>query len=248
MLALAVLTGCSAGPDRQVLWKIVHDRCVPNQVSEGKPDPCISVSLAAGSEHGYVVLKDRKGIGQYLVMPTTLITGIEDAKLASPVTPNYFTPAWQAKRLVEERLRKPLARGDVAIAVNSFYGRTQDLLHLHVDCLREDVRDQLQQMTPKIGYQWSQQAIANHAFYAARMDGDTTVTENPFRRLSDGLKVRPQDMGAWTLVLAGANFPDGKPGFVLLAAKADPRAGYTASGEALQDHDCRIAGTQIPPQ
>jgi CDP-diacylglycerol pyrophosphatase len=252
VLAIAgavVLSGCTPHSDRQILWQIVHDRCVPNQVAQGKPDPCISVSLATGVEGGYVVLKDRNGIGQYLVMPTTLITGIEDAKLTSPSTPNYFTPAWQAKRLVEERLGTPLAREDVGIAVNSLYGRTQDLLHLHVDCLRDDVRESLHKLAPKIGRPWAllPSSLAGHAFYATRIDGNDVVSVNPFLRLSEGLNIPPNEMAAWTLVLVGAYFPDGKPGFVLLAAKANPLAGYFASGEALQDHDCRIRGTRVQP-
>jgi CDP-diacylglycerol pyrophosphatase len=246
LAALAILAGCAAHSDRQALWKIVHDRCVANQVSQGKPDPCVSVSLATGADRGYVVLKDRNGIAQYLVMPTTRITGIEDAKLRSPDAINYFTPAWQARHLVEERLGTKLAREDVSIAVNSRYGRTQDLLHLHVDCLREDVRGQLHTLMPKVGYQWSRlpSSLAGHDYYATRIDGDDAVAADPFSRLSEGLKVRPEDMGAWTLVLTGANFPVGKPGFVLLAAKADPLTGYFASGEALQDHDCRIRNTR----
>jgi CDP-diacylglycerol pyrophosphatase len=242
LAALAVLAGCAAHSDRQALWKIVHDRCLANQAAQRKPDPCTEVSIASGEDRGYVVLKDRKGVSQYLVMPTVLILGIEDARVRSADAPDYFTPAWQTKKLVEERLGTPLAREDVSVAVNSHYGRSQDLLHLHIDCLRADVRKQLHQLVPTIGYKWSRLPfpLAGHAYYASRIDGDTAVAVNPFRRLSEGLKVRPQDMGAWTLVLAGADFPDGKPGFVLLAAKANPMTGSFASGEELQDHDCRI--------
>jgi CDP-diacylglycerol pyrophosphatase len=249
LAALAILAGCATQSDRQALWKIVHDRCVPNQVSQGKPDPCISVSLATGADRGYVVLKDRKGVSQYLVMPTVLIPGIEDARLLSTDAPNYFTPAWQTKKLVEERLGTPLAREDVSVAVNSHYGRSQDLLHLHIDCVRADVRRQLHKLVPAIGYPWSRLPfpLAGHVYYASRIDGDTAVAVNPFRRLSEGLNIPPQDMGAWTLVLTGADFPDGKPGFVLLAAKANLLAGYFASGEVLQDHDCRIRGTHAQP-
>ena len=44
------------------------------------------------------------------------------------------------------------------------------------------------------------------------------------------------------LVLVGAVRSDGAPGFYLLADRADPARGDKASGEELQDHDCRIAG------
>jgi CDP-diacylglycerol pyrophosphatase len=47
-------------------------------------------------------------------------------------------------------------------------------------------------------------------------------------------------MGAWTLVMAGVEVA-GRPGFVLLAGRADPLHGEFASGEVLQDHDCALA-------
>jgi len=134
-----------------------------------------------------------------------------------------------------------LTRDDVGIAVNSIYGRTQDLLHLHVDCLRLDVRDALHARLASVGRGWSAPiTLAGHSYYALRLDGDDSVPANPFVELAQGLKVPPADMGAWTLVLAGATFGDG-PGFVLLAARTDPAIGFDGSGEELQDHDCALA-------
>ena len=64
---------------------------------------------------------------------------------------------------------------------------------------------------------------------------------DPFRVLAHGMPGAAKDMAAWTLVLAGATFEGGKPGFVLLAGRADPAHGDFASGEELQDHECAIA-------
>jgi len=225
-------------PNGQVLWGIVNGKCVPDQQANAKPDPCTAVSIGSGVDKGYVVLKDRAGVSQYLVMPTRLITGIEDAQLLASGATNYFDPAWRVRRLVDQRLGTTLTRDDVGIAVNSIYGRTQDLLHLHVDCLRIDVRDDLHRRLAAIGRGWSAPiTLAGHGYYALRIDGGDSVPTDPFAVLADGLKVPPAEMGAWTLVLAGATFADG-PGFVLLAARADPAANYDGSGEALQDHQC----------
>jgi CDP-diacylglycerol pyrophosphatase len=228
----------------QTLWHIVHDQCLPDQLDHGNPAPCAQVSIANGPEHGYAVLKDLRGVSQYLVLPTILITGIEDARLLSPGAANYFSAAWQARHLVEQRLGKTLAREDVGIAVNSIYGRSQDLLHLHVDCLRADVRDELRRQLVSIGYQWSARsiALAGHGYHAIRIDGDEVVKSNPFIVLATKLHVTLGDMRAWTLVLAGERFQDGLPGFVLLAARADPAAAYRASGEVLLDHGCAARG------
>ena len=58
---------------------------------------------------------------------------------------------------------------------------------------------------------------------------------NPFEMLADGLM--PGDsMAAQTLVVAGITGADGRPGFVLLAGRADPGNPDSGSGEDLQDH------------
>jgi|GEM_PF-22033 len=222
----------------QALWTIVSGKCLPDQQANAKPDPCTEVAIGSGVDQGHVVLKDRAGVSQYLVMPTRLITGIEDPQLLASGVPNYFDPAWRVRRLVDQRLGTTLTRDDVGIAVNSIYGRTQDLLHLHVDCLRLDVRDALHPRLAAIGRTWSGPIrLAGHDYYAQRLDGDDAVPVDPFVVLARGLKVPPGEMGAWTLVLAGATFSDG-PGFVLLAGRTDPAVGFDGSGEELQDHAC----------
>lgn len=222
-----------------MLWHIVHDRCLPGQAATGDPAPCAEVAVGDGVARGHAVLKDRVGIAQYLVMPTIAITGIEDARLLRAGTPDYFIAGWQARSFVSASAGVPLDRRDVAVAVNSLYGRSQDLLHLHVDCLRVDVRDALARIAPGLSRHWSRHRVrlADQDYYTMRVDGGDAPARNPFRLLADGLHVAPGDMGAWTLVLAGARFHD-RDGFVLLAARADPAGGEQASGEALQDHAC----------
>jgi CDP-diacylglycerol pyrophosphatase len=58
---------------------------------------------------------------------------------------------------------------------------------------------------------------------------------NPFQLLADDLP--PGDsMGAQSLVVVGANDADGRPGFVLLADRADVTRPGSGHGEDLQDH------------
>jgi len=244
VLPARVLPPPPVHPNGQILWGIVNGKCVPDQQANAQPDPCTEVSIDSGVGSGYAVLKDRVGVSQYLVMPTRLITGIEDGQLLAPGAINYFDSAWRVRRLVDQRLGTTLTRDDVGIAVNSLYGRSQDLLHLHVDCLRIDVRDDLHRQLGSLGRGWSAPiTLAGHGYYALRIQGDDSVPTDPFTALAKGLKVPPADMGAWTLVLAGATFADG-PGFVLLAARADPEADYDGSGESLQDHQCAGHGAR----
>ncbi|MGI4936006.1 MAG: CDP-diacylglycerol diphosphatase [Janthinobacterium lividum] len=254
VLLPAMVAGCTGTPialllpppvhaNGQVLWHIVNERCVPGQRVRNNPAPCAEVSITQGRS-GHVVLKDIEGKSQYLVLPTSKITGIEDPQLLAPDAPNYFTPAWGARKLVANRLGKPLARADVGIAVNSLYGRTQDQLHLHVDCLRSDVRVALRQAAPKVGYHWAHQTLmlGGFRYRAVRIDGDEAVAIDPFHLMARGLRVRQEDMGAWTLLLAGMDYPDGRPGFMLLAARADPATGFNASSGDLEDHACGGVG------
>jgi CDP-diacylglycerol pyrophosphatase len=255
LLAAALLLGCVSTlpslppppihPDGQTLWRIVSEQCAPNQRQHGDPAPCALVSSAGG----YAVLKDRDGVAQYLVLPTDKITGIEDAKLLAADAPNYFAAAWAARSFVQARLGGAPPRDEMGVAVNSIYGRSQDQLHLHVDCLAPGVSEALRADAPRIGRQWSSRAfsIGGHAYLIRRIEGDSLAGIDPFHLLAQQIPGAAKTMGAWTLVLAGASFRDGRPGFYLLAERADPGGGEPASGEVLQDHDCKDQRAQIAP-
>ena len=79
--------------DPNAIWKIVHDKCVPNQEDHGDPKPCAEVDLKNGVAHGYAVLKDLHGATQYLLIPTQRIVGIESPELLAPDAANYFYDA-----------------------------------------------------------------------------------------------------------------------------------------------------------
>jgi CDP-diacylglycerol pyrophosphatase len=228
-------------PNGQVLWRLVHDKCVPGQRDHGNPAPCALVSLGEGEPRGFVVLKDREGVAQHLLLPTAKVTGIEDPAVIAADAPDYFAQAWAAKSFVEARLGGPVPREEMSVAVNSVYGRSQDQLHLHVDCLAFEVRDALRVDAPRIGSSWSARPFTfdGHPYRVMRIDGVSLVGASPFRRLARGLPGAAREMGAWTLVLTGARAADGLPGFYLLAARADPARGVAASGEELQDHSCK---------
>ncbi|MGH7014345.1 MAG: CDP-diacylglycerol diphosphatase [Stellaceae bacterium] len=238
LLLLFLSANANAYADPSALWRIVHDQCVPGQIERHDPSPCALVDIAGG----YVVLKDRVGATQFLVLPTARITGIESAMLLLPRSAGYMQDAWSARRFVEARALAPLTRADLSLAVNSAYGRTQNQLHIHVDCLRADVRDALARHRAAIGDQWRRfpVALAGHRYIARRLVIPDLDGVNPFRTLADEVPAARANMGAYTLVVAGAIFA-GKPGFILLADRADPTRGDRASGESLQDHGCAMA-------
>jgi CDP-diacylglycerol pyrophosphatase len=240
-LLLAPISGRAADPS--ALWKIVNGQCVPHEESEHSPSPCAAVDIAKGVEKGFAVLKDKNGIAQFLLIPTARIGGIEDPALLAPGETNYWEAAWQARSFVEQRLHQSLPRDALSLAINSVKGRTQDQLHIHVDCVGPDVHDILTANLDKITTTWAAfpTPLAGHLYRAIRIDQSTLVGVDPFRLLADAGPTPLADMGMHTLVVVGATFPDNTSGFVLLDDHADLAAGDRGSGEELQDHTCAIA-------
>jgi CDP-diacylglycerol pyrophosphatase len=240
-LLLAPVSGHAADPS--VLWNIVDGKCLPHEQLERNPSPCSSVNIAEGVDKGFAVLKDRDGVAQFLLIPTARISGIDDPAILAPGETNYWDRAWQARHFVEERLHTSLPRDEISLAINSSVGRTQDQLHIHVDCIRPDVHDAVAANFDKITKVWTPfpAALAGHSYRAIRIDQETLDGVNPFHVLADADPKALADMAMHTLVVVGAVFPDGISGFVLLDDHADLAAGDRGSGEELQDHTCAIA-------
>lgn len=242
LLALVGSSGAACAADPDALWKIVHDRCVPDQRGNGKPDPCAEVDIAAGEDKGYSVLKDLVGDTQYLLIPTARISGIESAAILDFDATNYFAAAWRARSFVSGRAGRELPRDWVSLAINSELGRSQNQFHIHIDCIRADVRDAIHKHLGEIGSGWAPfpEPFAGHHYEAMAVEGDNLDSVYPLQLLASGDAKARADMGDETLVVAGTILSGGQPGFVLLAHHADPAAGDKASGEELQDHSCAL--------
>lgn len=227
--------------DPSALWKIVNGKCVPHEQAERDPSPCSDVDIAEGVDKGYAVLKDLEGVAQFLLIPTARISGIEDPAVLADGATNYWGEAWRARYFVEERVQTSLPRDAIGLAINSSVGRTQDQLHIHLDCIRVDVRAALAAGLGQVGTAWAPfpAALAGHKYRAIRIDQETLDQVNPFRVLMDSDPAT--DMGQNTLVAVGETFADGTDGFVLLDDRADLAAGDRASGEELLDHTCAVA-------
>ena len=215
-----------AAADADALWYIVNEQCVPDQQQFHSPKPCDQVDLAAG----YVVLKDRVGDTQFLLMPTAHITGIESPEILAPGSPNYWNAAWQARHFVDERAHRTMPPETISLAVNSADARTQNQLHIHIDCLRLDVQAALREHAGDIGTAWEPFPVklSGHDYMAMRIDRPDLGDANPFVLLADGIPGARADMARYTLVVVGD-----PGGFVLLAGHG--------SGEELQDHACAAA-------
>lgn len=244
-LAVSLLCAPAArASDPSALWHIVHDHCVLDQQEHARPLPCEQVSL----DGGWAVLKDRTGVAQFLLIPTARVSGIEDGAVLAPDAPNYFAAAWAARHDVLERLERPLPRDALSLAINSPSGRSQNQLHIHIDCLRPDVRSALHAEAGRIGPDWAPLSggLLGRPYLARRVEQADLAGVNPFRLLAEAPQVGAGGIGQWTLVVAGAIFRDGgaqgtRDGFILLADRADASRGDRGNGEELQDHACTLA-------
>jgi CDP-diacylglycerol pyrophosphatase len=229
-----------ARADPMALWRIVHDQCVPHFEAGEGPKPCERVDLSGGVEEGVAILKDLVGVAQMLAIPTRRITGIEDPQMLAPDAPKVFFAAWEAKPLVEARLHHALPREAIAIAINSKWARSQDQLHLHVDCVAVSVADTLANAHSSLDDTWRTMTVLLHGrvYLARRVDSDDLSDVQPLRLLAASVEGASAHMAAYSLAAIGATF-DGKPGFILLADQFSLEGGGHA--EDLQDHDCAIA-------
>lgn len=229
-----------ASPD--ALWRIVHEQCIPDQLANRDPSPCTVVDLSRGLDAGYAVLKDIVGARQYLLIPTTPVAGIEDPLLLRPGAPNYFAAAWQARVFTEASAGGLLPRDWISLAVNSAAARTQDQLHIHIDCLRADVHAVLARS--QIGTTWSPLPVplAGDRYEAVAFAGADLDAVNPFALAADG----SADPGLSTVVVIGSGTED-SPGFIILRSTSDPASGILPAGEQLQDHDACPAPVPAGP-
>jgi CDP-diacylglycerol pyrophosphatase len=239
-VALLLLFAPPAYADRNVLWSIVHGQCVPHfEAGERPPAPCDSVDLAGGADRGFALLKDLVGVAQLLAIPTRRLSGIEGPALLAPDAPDYFADAWTGRARVEAHLGQALPREAVGVAVNSMFSRSQDELHLHVDCIDKDVAAAHEAYSQNLDEQWRPMTVAlkGRRYWARRLESADLTDASPFRLLADGIAGARQEMGLWSLAAVGADF-SGRPGFILLADRAELTSGGHA--EDVQDHTCEI--------
>lgn len=210
-------------PDTDVLWRIV-------QTSECSPQstPCFERNDAKG----YVVIKAKEGNNQLLLLPTAQVVGIDDPSLSSADAVNLFALAWDSRKW--SSALAVLSPDWLSLALNSYSSRSQDQLHIHIDCVNKDVHKSLEEKWAAIEYQWRPVpgGLKGHNYYARRVDN--LNAESPLQLLRS-IGMTKEDIGRWTLVVVGA--PSKQLGFVVLADRADGKKDW-AWGEELQDHTC----------
>lgn len=221
-----------AHPD--ALWHIVSQQCLPNQRQNHNPAPCAQVDEQAG----FVVLKDRNGPLQYLLMPSGKITGIESPQVLRPDSANFFALAWQARHFMADKRGKPIDDANISLAINSEYGRTQNQLHIHISCLQPVVKTRLAQLEGDFSEQWQPLpgGLLGHDYLARRASAAELKQLGAFRLLAQGVEGSSESMGSYGMAMT--TLPGGD--FLLLAVKRNLWQLNLASAEEIQDHSCQV--------
>jgi CDP-diacylglycerol pyrophosphatase len=246
IIGTGLLAALAAGParaDRMALWTIVHEQCAPDQKEHNSPKPCEFVDLTGGDDGGMAILKDLHGKAQMLAIPTRRIPGIESPEILAADAPDIWGAAWRARTLLEGRLGHDLPRDAIGLSINAASRRSQDQLHIHVDCMLPDVAATLAAHASETTAEWRAFPYDLHGrrYLARRLDSPDLAGQNLFRLLADGVPDAAKDMADQTMAAIGAHFPDGADGFIVLASHADTGDFSSGHAEDVQDHACAIA-------
>jgi CDP-diacylglycerol pyrophosphatase len=236
-------TAVAANPD--ALWQIVNQQCVPNMSAHDDPAPCRLVDR----QRGFTILKDIVGDGQFLLIPTQRLSGIESPELLQAYAPNYWAYAWEQRRRVGQALGRTLARDRVGLEINSAAARSQLQLHIHIDCIRPDLPQLLRAHQADPPGQWLPLMLDGHAYRVMRLLGDTLGENNPFKLAAAIGPFAASAMAAQSLLLTGAYFDknaDGSAdsdvgeGFYLIDSPVNFEREERGNAEVWLDHSCAL--------
>jgi CDP-diacylglycerol pyrophosphatase len=237
LLALTAMPAArAANPARDVLWAALQG-CVLAKKAAGRSFPCLAVDLGEAGRPGTAVLRAPGQPTHTVVMPTDTVSGIEAAVLKGPSGAAYWRAALAARHYVSDALQGRLPVGAVGLEVNSVGGRSQDQLHIHLDCLRPRVMAALRAHGAAVGPDWSPFPVMleEERYMALRVPAAAADAFNPFAALAQ--------VPGWRSGLHDASFAavaadpdDPRSGMIILAYRAPD-----ASAEDLMDHGCRIA-------
>ena len=234
-IALAA-AGCArlAAIDSNALWKIVDIRCVPAEQATGTPGQCTAVNL----DKRYAILKDILGRSQYLLIPTDQVSGIESPQVLAPHAPSYWADAWAARSYVNGAVKRTLPDNQLGLEINSQFRRTQNQLHIHIDCMRADISDALARHAKDAPGTWHWDTLDGDRYRIMRVTALTGASD-PFRLVS--LDNPDSDaMAMQTILVTGAGASAEKDGWLVVNSGLDADNG-SGSAEGLLDHACRVA-------
>ncbi len=232
--ALACATTAAAFDikDRDALWYVVNDLCRPMQQTLNLPIPCLKVDAA----RGFVVIRAPGDETQILLVPTTKIDGIESPIVLQDRMPNLWSYAWNERNRVAASARRPLAWSDIGMAINSQRARTQDQLHIHLDCVDPRLKRALTFRRGRLSSKWSTLDLRPWARrYRVKHIDTAGINQNIFKLIADEIPGARSTMALQSIGVIGSIGANGDHGFTVLVNSDGGHA------EELLDHTCSIS-------
>jgi len=223
------------GLPRNVLW-VVLQSCISTKALIGESFPCLVVDPGDRDVPGTAVLRAPGQKTHTVVIPTNNVIGIEDSELQHDAGYTYWRAALSARSFVTAALMGRLRTEDVGMAVNSAGGRSQDQLHIHLDCINMDVKSALQQMGHTIRTHWNEfpLTLAGSRFFAKRITANEASDFNPFSAVKS-LPVKNIHSEWISFAVFSASQPGVDAGLYIFAYHAPE-----SHAEKLLDHRCRV--------
>ncbi|WP_282499120.1 CDP-diacylglycerol diphosphatase (plasmid) [Pantoea sp. SGAir0180] len=242
------LSGCAR---QDALWMVTNDVCRVNYAYTGYAAPCQQVYLAKGEQQGFSVIQNPRYPYHFILVPTLLLSGIESPLLSYTTRTDYFGYAWLMRYRVMAAYGGTVPEDRLGMAVNSAWGRSQNQLHIHLTCLREDVYRQLQAERPYIQDDWHPlpDKLLTHTYYARRVLQPSVMGIYPVASVARDFHLSPPQLAEYGIAVVPATF-SGKNGFILLVTRRGWDKGNRASVESLLDKNCEILHdpTLLPTQ
>lgn len=226
------------GFSRNSLWKNVQERClVPATPMHAD---CVIVDRA----RGFVLYKDAIGASHYLVIPDQPVSGVEDPRVWRDPQRNAWAFGWQARDVVGRAIGRTLPDTLLGLAINARASRSQDQLHIHVDCISERARDFL--ASSQIDMRWRD----------ARFDGkpvrtrlipatDAILPADPFAVVAQDVADTGGNLADRGVFLAYIAPPGGTAGFVVVDQPVDAASGSKGHASDFLDRGCKL-GRALP--
>ncbi|MFL9883626.1 CDP-diacylglycerol diphosphatase [Paraburkholderia agricolaris] len=223
-----------AAVDSNALWKIVDVRCVPSQQATGTPGQCTIVNL----DKRYAILKDIVGRSQHLLIPTDRVNGIESPFILAPNAPDYWDDAWTSRLYVEKSVKRTLPDNQLGLEINSQFRRSQNQLHIHIDCMQGKISDALARHAKDAPSEWHWDTLDGQRYRIMRVTS-LTQADNPFRIVARD-NPNSQAMAMQTVLVTGAGPSAEQDGWLIVNSGLDIDNG-SGTAEGLLDHACRVA-------
>ncbi|TPK94564.1 CDP-diacylglycerol diphosphatase [Mesorhizobium sp. B2-4-12] len=232
LLVAVSATAAYASFKRKVLWETVQT-CALTTVRLGTAFPCEEVTLPKDGTFGSALIKSPLHRTEFVLTPISAVAGLESPLAQSIAGAQLWSAAWEARRKVEAQLGRRLPRSAIGLAVNSRNERSQDQLHIHVDCLSKSVETTLALNGPKTGAPWQPFPVIlkRRPYWIMALDEPDLRTANVIGLVVAGLPHGQRAMSHLNVIVAGATLADARPGFYILA-------NWEKAGERLLDHRC----------